>query len=84
MTIVEQEDVNSGWPDKVTTQDVYDSTSSSVVKSRDVYRGDFVQNWLYQGFNYQLPASAGHAYEFRTYWFDKAYIRQDLAFARRL
>jgi hypothetical protein len=84
ITFVEQEDVVSGWNDKVTTQDIYDSTSGSVVASRNIYRNDFVQNWLYQGFNMQFPASAGHAYEFRTYWHDKAYIRQDLAFARRL
>ncbi|MBI4361668.1 MAG: hypothetical protein HY558_00685 [Euryarchaeota archaeon] len=77
-------DVVNAWNDRVATQDIYDATTRSLVRLTDIYRKDFAEPWKQQNFAWQLPASAGHAYEFRTYWHDTSYVNQDIIIARRL
>jgi len=62
---------------KAVTLDVYDETASQVLTSRDVFRDDFTSDNAYQNFSLPFTNIAGHSLEFRTYWWDAAYIRQD-------
>ena len=75
-------DVHNAFPDLVITQDINDNTANSVVEKIDVYRYHFILDYTYQTFNHQFGNPGGDVYEFRTYWNDKAYIRQDWVIAR--
>jgi hypothetical protein len=48
-----------------------------VLTTRDVFRDEFTNDLTYQDFSLQFTNAAGHALEFRTYWWDAAYVKQD-------
>lgn len=62
----------------VVTLDVYDADSGQTLASRDIRRHDFPDDNTYEIFNVNFTSVAGHRLEFRTYWHDRNYIRQDL------
>ncbi len=71
-------DVRSSSTEVVCRVDVYDATSATVLAYKDIRRKDFTANYTYQIFNVNFTATAGHQLEFRTQWYDKAYIKEDL------
>jgi hypothetical protein len=66
------------------TQDIFDDNTGSSVKTTDIYRNDFVLSGQYEGFDWQFSAAASHQYEWRTNWYQKAYIKQQVVFLRQL
>ncbi len=57
--------------------DVYDATAGQVLAHKPVTRRQFDATYEYQDFVLSFDVPAGHEIEFRTYWHDVAYIRQD-------
>jgi hypothetical protein len=58
--------------------DVYDATTGTALASQDITRQQFTTAGQYQEFT--LPynnSTAGHALEFRVYWYGRAYIKVD-------
>lgn len=70
-------DVRNAANDAVATIDVYDATAGVQLAARDIYRNEFSADYTYQYFRLQFNATVGHQLEFRTYWYDKAYIKED-------
>ncbi len=70
-------DNNSADDLPVVNLDVYDATSGAVLAERTVRRREFEGVFEYQVFNIDFTSAAGHMLEFRTYWFDVAYIKED-------
>lgn len=62
---------------RLLTLDVYDATAGKVLASRDVTRRQFGKAFAYQDFSLPFVAVAGHRLEFRTFWHNYAYVRQD-------
>jgi hypothetical protein len=62
----------------VVTLDVFDATAGQVLAKMTVKRQQFTSSWSYQDFllNFTSPGQ-GHSLEFRTYWHDVSYVRQD-------
>jgi hypothetical protein len=58
--------------------DVYDATTGTVLATQDITRQQFISGSKYQEFSldYNNPV-AGHAMEFRVYWYGRAYIKVD-------
>jgi len=76
-------DVHSGVNDKVVTVDINDATAGTELATKDIYRRDFSSDMTYQVFELNFTSTAAHQLEFRTYWRDKAYIKQDCVGAAR-
>ncbi len=70
-------DVLNAGNDKVVTCEIYDSTASTLLASKDVYRWNFSSDFMYKEIRVDFTATAGHAYDFRVYWWDTSYVRQD-------
>jgi len=77
-------DVNNGGNslDTVINQETYDDTTASTVHIQYVLRNAFAADYAYQNIDMQFPASSGHSYEFRTWYYAKAYISQFMVCAR--
>jgi hypothetical protein len=69
-------DNNTANSDIVATIDAYDADAGIVLASRSIRRTAFAQRFTYQSFGLSFTATAGHRMEFRTYYHDRAYIRQ--------
>jgi hypothetical protein len=55
-----------------------DSTANQILAQRDLRRTDFTSAATYQDFALPLSSAGnGHRIEFRTYWHDRSYVRQD-------
>ena len=70
-------DNNSANNDRVVTLDIYDATAKHVLAQRDINRRDFLNANQYQDFAVVFDSPSANRLEFRTYWHDRAYIRQD-------
>lgn len=57
--------------------DVYDATAGQVLASLTITRKQFRRPWLYQDFKLFFTNTAGHAMEFRVWWYDISYVRMD-------
>ncbi|MGI8967394.1 MAG: hypothetical protein ACR2H1_15100 [Limisphaerales bacterium] len=70
-------DNNSADNLTVVNLDVYDVTTGQILATKAVTRREFTATWTYQAFhlNFYVP-NWNHVIEFRTYWYDKAYIRE--------
>jgi hypothetical protein len=71
-------DNNTANNDVMVTVDVRDNTTGSTLASRDITRQEWKGTYAYQRF--ELPYNnsvAGHALEFRVYWYGRAYIKVD-------
>lgn len=77
-------DTTSGSDNVVMHPDINDATANSVQTSKDIYRSDFANGMTYQHFNLQFSSTAGHSYEWRTWWTNNAYIKQNLVMLRQL
>jgi hypothetical protein len=79
-------DVNTGGNNKVLTLDVNDETTSHgvVQTTSDVGRNNFAVAYTYENFELQFASTAGHKYEWRTWWYDGSYNRQYMVFVRQL
>lgn len=62
---------------KVVTVDVFDATSGRVLAQREVRRRELSTPFGYQEFAVAFTSQAGHLLEFRTFWHDSSYVRQD-------
>lgn len=58
--------------------DVYDATAGKVLAERTITRQQFkvAHHYEFMTLPFKNPTT-GHQIEFRTYWYDKAYIKQD-------
>lgn len=63
--------------DVVLTLDVFDATRGQVLTRRELRRREFQAALAYQDFTLSFTATSGHLLEFRTYWHDTSYARQD-------
>lgn len=63
--------------DVVARIDVHDATSNFVNVSREIRRNEFAAPFAYQDFALSFTSITTHAYEFRVYFTDAAYLRQD-------
>lgn len=70
-------DNHTATNDTVVYLDVYDYDSNTLLANRTIYRNDFLADYTYQDFDLGFNATSGHRIEFRTLWYDKAYINQD-------
>jgi hypothetical protein len=70
------DEVNS-QNNRIVTLEVYDFTTDQIIRSRDIYRQDFVSNFEYQDFSLDFNYESGHIVEFRVYWHDSAYTKID-------
>ena len=70
-------DDNTSNNDVVVTIDIYDSTDSTVLASKEVNRQEFgsTSDYSYFHLNFDVP-DWNHSLEFRTYWHDNAYTKQ--------
>ncbi|MBI1748340.1 MAG: hypothetical protein HYR55_17425 [Acidobacteria bacterium] len=69
-------DNNSADDLPVVNLDVYDAASGAILATRQVRRREFSAPFHYQIFNVSFRSPAGHALEFRTWWYGVAYIRE--------
>ena len=70
-------DNTNGANDLLGTIDIYDSTANTLPASKQIFRSHFASNLIYQDFTISYLSSIGHTTEFRTYWNDKSYLKQD-------
>ena len=57
--------------------DVYDATTGQVLAARNITRQEFTGTWTYQVFNLNFNVPGwNHLIEFRTYWYDRAYVKE--------
>lgn len=75
-------DNNTADDDRVVTLDVYDASSGSLLAAHTIKRKEFTNPFRYQEFALSFVSPSSHQLEFRTYWHDKAYIRQDRVLIR--
>jgi hypothetical protein len=66
-----------GSRDSVATLECYDAQSGRVLSQRAILRRDFARAKAYQEFTLPFNAQAGQRMEFRLWWHDRAYLRQD-------
>lgn len=57
--------------------DVFDSSTGAVLARRDIKRREFTRAMTYQDFPLIFNAPAGHALEFRTYYYGYSYVKQN-------
>ncbi|XID90712.1 family 43 glycosylhydrolase [Paenibacillaceae bacterium WGS1546] len=62
---------------KVMRIEVYDSTISSLIASREITRQQFVQTDHYEFFTLPYVSTEGHTLKFRVYWYGNADITYD-------
>lgn len=67
----------SGSRDTVATIECYDAQSGRVLAQRAILRRDFTRTNAFQEFTLPFNAQAGQRMEFRLWWHDRAYLRQD-------
>jgi len=60
----------------VATIDVFDATTGIQLASKDITRTEFASPYAYKSFTLNFTAQANHRMEFRTFWYDRAYMRQ--------
>lgn len=70
-------DAHVGANDVVATVDVFDATAGIALATRNISRNEFSADNTYQYFRIGFNAPAGHQFEFRTQWYDNAYIKED-------
>ena len=68
----------------VISHDIYDDTTGSIAVQHTVLRNDFADTYVYQNFNQQFINTSPHSYEFRTWYYDIAYIRQFMVSVRQI
>lgn len=66
----------------ILTLDVYDATSGRVLAEKDIHRRDFKAPFSYQDFELIFEASANQKLEFRTFWYNYSYARQERVIVR--
>jgi hypothetical protein len=66
-----------GSRDTVATLDCHDAQSGRLLTQRSILRRDFVRNGAYQEFALPFNAELGQRLEFRLWWHDRTYLRQD-------
>ncbi|MCE5199978.1 MAG: hypothetical protein ABFD54_00540 [Armatimonadota bacterium] len=69
-------DYRSAATGLIVTVKVFDVTTGQAIGTRDIRRNEFVANYTYQDFDVAFSATSGHQIDFRTYWYDAAYIKQ--------
>ncbi|OHB56212.1 MAG: hypothetical protein A2Y12_20725 [Planctomycetes bacterium GWF2_42_9] len=76
-----QVDNNYANNDTICTVDVYDATTGTQLASKNCTRRQFAGNYVYTAFhlNFNFSGRAGHMIELRTYWYDKAYLKEQCA-----
>lgn len=62
---------------RLLTLDVYDATAKRRLAFLDIPRKQFKEPFKYQEFSLPFNAVSGHQLEFRTFWHNYSYIRQD-------
>jgi len=62
---------------RILTLDVYDAATNRVLVSRDIRRRDLSRAFTYQDFNLDFTAGSNQRLEFRTFWHNYSYVRQD-------
>lgn len=62
----------------VVTIDVVSDEGNTVLAQRTITRTEFEQVGTYQNFRLDFINTTGEELEFRTYWHDTAYVKQDL------
>ena len=77
-------DTTSGSNNEIIQTNINDFTANSVQRSLDIYRSQFVDSMKYQMFNLQFSATSGHSYEWRTFWYNNAYDKQNLVMVRQI
>ncbi len=70
-------DVLNASNDKVATCEVWNTTTATRVAYKDIYRWNFSSDFMYKEFRVDFTATAGQTYDFRVYWWDTSYVRQD-------
>lgn len=70
-------DDNSADNGNVVLIDVYDYTVDQVLASMTITRKQFRYPCKYQDFKLSFTNTAGHAMEFRIWWYDISYVRVD-------
>jgi predicted GH43/DUF377 family glycosyl hydrolase len=62
--------------DYVVNIEVYDATVDQIIANRQIRRTEFQNSQSYQKFPLEYTQIQGHLMEFRTWWYDTAYIKQ--------
>lgn len=75
-------DNNTANNDQVVKLDVYDASAGRVLASRVIRRRDFTNTNRYQYFSLFFTSPGPDLLEFRTYWYDTAYVKQDHVLVR--
>ncbi|SFT27699.1 GxGYxYP domain-containing protein [Paenibacillus sp. BC26] len=71
-------DNNTANNDVIVTLDVRDNVNGQILATRNVTRQEWTQAGNYQRFTVSYNnATAGHALEFRVYWYGRAYTKVD-------
>lgn len=70
-------DANTGDSDRVLNLDVFDGTGNKVIGEKAILREDFTSAEVYQDFVIEADFVAGHAYQFRVWYDDRATIHVD-------
>ncbi len=77
--MIDNNNADASW---VINEEIYDDTTPSSVVLHHVSRTDFVNT--YQNFYLQFPDTSPHSYEFRTWYYAIAYIRQYMVSVRQI
>ncbi|MCM3626089.1 hypothetical protein M3194_01750 [Paenibacillus glycanilyticus] len=71
-------DNNTANNDVIVTVDVRDNTNGQILATRDITRQEWTKAGSYERFNLSFNnPTAGHAIEFRVYWYGRAYTKVD-------
>jgi len=70
-------DDNSADALPVVTVDVYDVDAGEILAIREILRTEFSATHTYQDLTLPFDNTTGHSLEFRTYWHDVAWVKQD-------
>jgi len=62
---------------RILTIDVFDAATNRVLTSKDITRRQFGRAFTYQDFSLDFSAVPGQRLEFRTFWHNYSYVRQD-------